>query len=63
MFKVEFEDTFARVVAAGEWRGFRVVDGDTTDLRHNDPRGVVVALKAKGRAKADCSGFVVRESA
>jgi hypothetical protein len=28
-------------------------------LRFLDPRGVVVALKAKGKAKKDTSGFVI----
>lgn len=42
--------------------GARVIDGDATDLRFLDPRGVVVGLKAKGRAKRDASGFVVRTS-
>lgn len=40
------------------WRGFTVVDGDETDLRFKDPRGVVVGLRAKGRAVNDRSGFV-----
>lgn len=40
-----------------------VIDGDETDLRHIDPRGVIVGLKAKGRAKKDTSGFVVRVAA
>lgn len=44
------------------WRGFPVVDGDTHDLRHLDPKGgYVIALSPKGRkAKRDTSGFVVR---
>lgn len=42
------------------WRGFRVIDGDAHDLRFLDPRGVVVGLRAKGRARKDTSGFVVR---
>lgn len=52
------------------WKGFRVIDGDAHDLRHLDPRaaagepGYVVGLTPKGRrAKADTSGFVVRETA
>lgn len=40
------------------WRGFPVVDGDETDLRHMDPPGHVVALRAKGKARKDRSGFV-----
>lgn len=51
------------VVFAGrlptEWRGFEVVNGDETDLRFLDPKGVVVGLLAKGRARRDTSGFVV----
>lgn len=41
-----------------EFRGWPVVDGDDTDVRHIEPRQVVVALYAKGKAKADTSGFV-----
>ena len=40
--------------------GMRCVDGDDSDIRHLDPQGVVVALYAKGRARTDTSGFVVR---
>lgn len=39
--------------------GKKVVDGDQDDLRFLDPKGVVVGLKAKGKAKKDKSGFVV----
>lgn len=49
-----------RMLANGEtFEGLPVVDGDDTDIRHMDPRGVVVALYAKGKAKNDNSGFVV----
>jgi hypothetical protein len=41
-----------------KWHGYRVVDGDVSDLRFADPSGVVVGLRAKGRARHDCSGFV-----
>jgi hypothetical protein len=37
---------------------FQVIDGDETDLRFLDPKGVIVGLRAKGRAKKDTSGFV-----
>lgn len=40
--------------------GRRVVDGDETDLRFLDPKGVIVGLKAKGKAKKDTTGFVVK---
>ena len=42
------------------WQGFEVVNGDESDLRFLDKRGVVVGLKAKGAAKKDKSGFVVQ---
>jgi hypothetical protein len=39
--------------------GRPVINGDETDLRFLDAKGVVVGLKAKGKAKKDTSGFVV----
>lgn len=41
-----------------QFRGWPVVDGDDTDVRHIEPERVVVALYAKGKAKRDQSGFV-----
>lgn len=38
--------------------GVPTFNGDESDLRFLDPRGVVVALYAKGNAKRDQSGFV-----
>lgn len=40
--------------------GKEVIDGDATDLRILDPKGVIVGLKAKGKGKKDTSGFVVK---
>lgn len=40
------------------WGGYPVIDGDKNDFRFLDPRGVIVGLKAKGKAKKDESGFV-----
>lgn len=37
---------------------FTVIDGDESDYRPNDPAGVIVGLRAKGRAIGDKSGFV-----
>jgi hypothetical protein len=37
---------------------FPVIDGDVHDYRPGDPRGVIVGLRAKGRAIGDTSGFV-----
>ena len=42
------------------WNGFEVIDGSAHDWRFRDPRGVVVGLCAKGKAKHDQTGFVVR---
>lgn len=41
------------------WRGFRVVDGDASDLEMTKYQGVILGLKAKGKAKKDTSGFVL----
>lgn len=68
----ENNDTDARLAlskghnVAAVWRkelppnlwGYRVVNGDESDLRFLDPKGCVVGLKAKGKAKKDASGFV-----
>lgn len=40
------------------WNGLPVFNGDDSDLRFLDPKGVVVGLYAKGKAKKDTSGFV-----
>ena len=39
---------------------FKVVDGDLTDLRFLDEYPRIIGLKAKGDAKGDTSGFVVK---
>jgi hypothetical protein len=45
------------------WRGFPVVDGDSTDDRYNDPAGHVVGLRLKGnnkmRGSAVAAGFAM----
>jgi hypothetical protein len=71
---VEFQPHVRRALGAGyriavvfrkredipaEFLGTTCVDGDDSDLRHEDPHGVVVALYAKGKARHDTSGFVV----
>jgi hypothetical protein len=43
------------------WNGVATIDGDAHDLRHLDPKGVVVWLSPKGaKAKMTTSGFVLR---
>lgn len=40
------------------YMGLPVFNGDESDLRFLDPKGVVVGLYAKGKAKKDTTGFV-----
>ena len=40
------------------YMGRPVFNGDDSDLRFLDPKGVIVGLYAKGKAKKDTSGFV-----
>lgn len=42
------------------YMGMTVVDGDDTDLRFLDPTNSIIGLRAKGKAKKDTSGFVVK---
>jgi hypothetical protein len=42
-----------------DWMGRKVINGDESDLRFLDPAGVVVGLKAKGRARSSGGDFVV----
>jgi hypothetical protein len=41
------------------YKGYRVVNGDESDLRFLDEKNVIVGLKAKGQGKKDQSGFVI----
>jgi hypothetical protein len=42
----------------GGYLAERVTNGDDSDLRFLDLAGVIVGLKAKGKARKDTSGFV-----
>ena len=42
------------------YMGYKVVNGDDTDLRFLDPYNVIIGLKAKGKAKKDATGFVIQ---
>jgi hypothetical protein len=42
------------------WDGYRVVDGDKSDLRFLDPKGVIVGLKAKGTARSMAAGGFIQ---
>lgn len=41
------------------WGGLPVIDGTEHDMRFLDPQRVVVGLLAKGKARADRSGFAI----
>jgi len=41
------------------YKGYKVINGDESDLRYYDEKNVIVGLKAKGKAKKDVSGFVI----
>lgn len=43
-----------------EWNGVKVIDGDVDDVRWQDEQGVIVGLRAKGMAKKDETGFVIK---
>jgi len=45
------------------YKGLPVIDGDLHDLRFLDPQGVIVGLRAKGKAIYDETGFVIGEEA
>ena len=51
---VVFRDKLPRT-----YLGYKVINGDNHDFRFKDKLGVIVGLKAKGRAKHDTTGFVV----
>ena len=41
------------------WRGYKVIDGDTSDILMVYNKNVILGLQAKGDGKKDKSGFVV----
>lgn len=51
---------FSKNYMPATYLGRPTFSGEDNDLRFLDPKNVVVALVAKGQAKKDCSGFVVR---
>lgn len=54
---VVFDTKRGQRLPAGMWLR-EVIDGDETDFRPSDPKGVIVGLRAKGDAIGDTSGFV-----
>ena len=43
-----------------DYMGFQVIDGDKSDIEMLSNSGLILGLKAKGKAKKDTTGFVVR---
>jgi hypothetical protein len=50
VFRKELPETFL---------GYPVIDGDASDIEMLNHRGVILGLKAKGKAKKDTTGFVI----
>lgn len=46
-----------------EYMGYKVIDGDDTDLTFLQPKGVIIGLRSKGKAENDTTGFVKRDFA
>jgi len=42
------------------FKGRKVIDGDLHDMRIDDPAGIIVGLRAKGKAKTTENNFVVQ---
>jgi len=59
VFNTKKNDAAPTSYTAVDGSTWPVVNGDDSDIRFQDPAGVVVALYAKGKAKQDTSGFVV----
>ena len=55
---IVFNEKFPRDTALIDYLYQHVVDGNETDLRFLDPKGVIVALTATGKARKDKGGFV-----
>jgi hypothetical protein len=41
--------------------GYPVIDGDKTDIEMISNKGVILGLKAKGKAKKDATGFAITD--
>ena len=58
---------FSKVPVGKKLWGYKIIDGDLSDLRFlenpNRTKAVIVGLKAKGKARSDMSGFVIRDLA
>ena len=61
VFSTKRGQPLPRSYTVAGWGPVEVIDGDRHDLRFLDPQGVIVGLRAKGRARSrDTHGFVVQ---
>jgi hypothetical protein len=60
VFKTKPSVENSKVILESGYKLLGVIDGDSNDLRFLDSDNVVVGLTAKGKAKTDTTGFVVR---
>lgn len=60
IYKQSLADGFLEIPHKSGTLKVDVTDGDAHDFRPADPTGCLVILKAKGDAKTDTSGFVIR---
>jgi len=51
---------FDKVPVGKKFWGYPVIDGDLDDLRFLDKSPCIIGLKAKGKARQDTTGFVVK---
>jgi len=59
--KMNVAAVFSGKTLPDTYLGYPVINGDLTDLRFLDERGVIVGLLAKGQGKKDTSGFVIHQ--
>lgn len=57
---IVFDKTLPELVRVSTTGFLKVIDGLKHDLRFLDPKGSIVGLLAKGKAKVDATGFVWR---
>ena len=54
-------EVVAKIPQPETYKGYTVFSADETDLRFLDPKGQIGWLTAKGKAKKDTTGFVIRD--
>ncbi len=57
--QINIATVFSGKVLPDMYKGKKVINGDDSDLRFLDPKGVIVGLIAKGKARKQESSFIV----